>query len=101
MYTVLPLYTEQVFQYTASLAGKAYSLSFEWNSRVGSLYLSIYDEGNTPLAVGLRLVPGVFPVDFGNEFWKLTCLAATRKAAADSIPLAEIPDNYRLVFFEV
>lgn len=63
--TVTRIATSQTIPYyseTVDLDGENFLLVFKWNVRDESWYLSMYQEDETPVAVGMRLVVGWNPI---------------------------------------
>lgn len=55
--TQLPLSSDPVYRYTIALEGQARLLYFYWNERVAHWYLDIRNVDETPITLGLKLVP--------------------------------------------
>jgi hypothetical protein len=53
----IPYYSEKV-----DLDGENFILTFKWNVREEAWYFSIYQEDETPVAVGIKLVTGWNPI---------------------------------------
>ena len=47
---------EPYYRQKTKLEGREFTLSFAFNQRIGRWYLSIYDEAEVPLLLGIKLV---------------------------------------------
>lgn len=101
-YIPLPLYPDADYNYAVNLQGESYILDFKYNERAGLYFLSLYTAENTPLALGVGLVP-TYPImkDYALNtltgfFWmeeKANIISEPYKVFPDSI------DQYYNLFY--
>lgn len=56
-YVNIPLYSDAYYSYTIALESNSYTLEFTYSDRSEAYFISLFDEDNTLLVGGERLVP--------------------------------------------
>jgi hypothetical protein len=51
--------TDTVYRQVTLLDGREYVLAFDWSARESEWYLSIFDQDENPLALGIKVVVGL------------------------------------------
>tara|TARA_R110000744_G_C19371770_1_gene563166 strand:+ start:36674 stop:37000 length:327 start_codon:yes stop_codon:yes gene_type:complete len=67
----LPLYSDYFYSYNVSLEGVSYNIKFKYNTRSQQWSFDLYSRDNTPVILGIVLVPN-YPIMFDYEIDNLT-----------------------------
>ncbi len=80
--------SDSVYEQVTILEGREYFLKFDWSRREEAWYLSIFDQDENPLALGIKVVVGL-PLLYRETNPKLPqgLLIAVDLSSADSDPL--------------